>query len=280
MEASIRAVPAEGAPLDDGAADLGSPLQDVQTTDPAAAVEAFFESPRTPYPVLMGSLVLALASLGLGLTWLGMHWYGTSMYYFRDLIGSVGPAQGAVTALSSFLMTVAASQFVAVGDAVGARRTWKRRLWQTAGLGMFWLACDDTLMIHEALTERMVHHGVPRLFGMEQDMYIFAGYALAAGIIGLLSLKTVLQVRAAWPMLIGMLSFAVLSEGLDSIPWDHLTRSQQQWLGPLEELCKVEAALCGALYAYVLHRELQRTRLIRMLQRLTPPTGLPTGRTR
>lgn len=233
-----------------------------------AHVQQVFESPRTPYLTLMVLLVVSLGGLGLGLAWLGQHWYGTSMYYFRDLIGSVGPAQGAMTALSSFLMVVASSLLVSVGDVAGARRTWKRRVWQLAGLGMFWLACDDTLMIHEALAERLIHHGVPRLFGMEQDMYIFLIYALGAGVTGLLTFNTVLRVRSAWPMLVGMVGFAFLSESLDGIPWDGLTHHQQQWLGPLEELCKVEAALCGALYAYVLHRELQRERLFRLLSEL------------
>ena len=120
------------------------------------------------------------------------------------------------------------------------------------------LAFDEVVMVHEWAAEKMLERGVPKLLGIDHDVYVFLGYGAVAGLCGIFMLKTVLRHRDALPMLFWMVLFAVGSEAADFVPWDSLSDSQKAWVGPIEEGTKTMATLCAVLYSHALLGEMRQ----------------------
>lgn len=220
------------------------------------------------------SVFLVLGWLGGLVVCLLAVWAGDGIYYFLDFRWSGKPLSGLMSLVSGFCLVACGW-----GLLVGTRRAMRRPggggeavAWLIAGLGCIWLAFDEVAQIHETLSMVMEQAKVPRPFGvLDHDLYIFGAYAVALlAVLAMLwparrSLEPVML-----PLSVAIVCFAV-SEMMDQIPWDALTREGQKWVGSIEEVSKTlgcwTLAMCGLLCADASEEGLRG--------RTAPPPGAP-----
>ena len=171
----------------------------------------------------------------------GLRFYGDTGFLFRELSDPEFPPAGLATALSGALLLWAGWSWLALGRAASQR--------SALGLGacLLWFGFDEVLELHERATRAMVDAGLPRPFGIEQDVYLFALYAAVALPCLLLSLPRVRADRTALRLVALALVLAATSQAADLLPWDRLSRTERQWVGPLEEGTKTLSVLALAL---------------------------------
>jgi hypothetical protein len=183
-------------------------------------------------------------------------WAGDGIYYYLDFRWSGKPLSGLMSLASGFCLVACGW-----GLLVGARRAMRRpdgraeaTAWIIAGLGSIWLAFDEVAQIHEMLAMAMEEAKVPRPFGvLDHDLYIFGAYAVAF----LVLLRMLWPARRSLEPVMLPLSVAIvcftISEMMDQIPWDELTRDAQKWVGSIEEVSKTlgcwTLAMCGLICA-------------------------------
>ena len=183
-------------------------------------------------------------------------WAGDGIYYYLDFRWSGKPLSGLMSLASGFCLVACGW-----GLLVGARRAMRRpggggeaAAWLIAGLGSIWLAFDEVAQIHESLAMLMEQTKLPRPFGvLDYDLYIFGAYAVALVVV----LWMLWPARRALepvmlPLSVAIVCFAI-SEMMDQVPWDQLTREGQKWVGSIEEVSKTlgcwTLAMCGLLCA-------------------------------
>jgi len=115
------------------------------------------------------------------------------------------------------------------------------------GIGLAYLGLDDVLQVHEGLTRQLVALGVPRPLGLDQDVLVFAAYAMALAPCLLAVLPRVRAHRTGLRLFLLALGLAAASQALDLAPWDRLSTVQRQWFGACEETTKTLATLAFAL---------------------------------
>ncbi len=197
--------------------------------------------------LLAGAVLCTAAAL------LGQFRFGNSLYLYTDLKDKPGAFQGSMTVVSAFLLVIAAVLMFRSNEAL-RRRGERRAAGGFAGLaGMsMWLAYDELAMFHEWATVKLQQHAVPKLFGIDQDLYVFLAYGAALLPLAALAAPVALRHRAALTVLALAVAFAVGSEAADFVPWHRLDDAARTWLGPIEEGLKTMATLAGTLYAHAL----------------------------
>lgn len=183
-------------------------------------------------------VLYALACL-IGSYW-GLRFYGDTGFLFRELLDPEFPA-GAFTACSGGFLLWAGWTWIAVGRDRADR--WAMGL----GIGLAYLGLDDVLQVHEGLTRLLVALGVPRPLGLDQDVLVFAAYAMALAPCLLAVLPRVRAHRTGLRLFLLALGLAAASQALDLAPWDRLSTVQRQWFGACEETTKTLATLAFAL---------------------------------
>lgn len=183
--------------------------------------------------------------------------FGWSLYFYSDIGVNEGFGSGAMTVVSgmclfvsgSFLMVGARIKYLAQTKVADKHGFW---WWLITGAGLVYLGFDEILMIHEYLTQKMVDLAVPKILGIDQDIYIFALYGLAALALLYKMMPSLIRYREAVFPLVTMLLFFAASEVVDMIPWDELTVEQQMILGPIEEILKTMGSWSAVLYTELL----------------------------
>jgi hypothetical protein len=205
-----------------------------------------FTPPRSYLPALLFAALVCVVAILVG----DMR-FGSPLYLYSDVKGKPGTLQGTMTAVSGFLLVASAIFFAMAGATLRQRGQRGLPLVCLAGL-LVLLAFDEVVMLHEWAAHKLDSIGTPRLFGIDQDIYVFFAY----GVISLACLLPMLDLlrheRAIRPLGNLALLFAACSETMDFVPWDSLTVTQQHILGPLEEAAKTMATFCAALYAHAL----------------------------
>lgn len=235
---------------------------------PAEILQALRASLQKHSRFLWRSYLLATLTL-VAAAGLGQVYAGNALFFFVDLDQIERLGQGAVTLASSLCLgvtglcfgLVARQEKFAAAHARSASRpsghsnlaSLASRLgWIAAGVGLIYLGFDEALAIHEAMTQKIAAVGVPKLFGVDQDVYIFLGYAAAALGIGSCLGPSLWHYRSALFPLAAMFGFFAASEILDFIPWDSLSTAQQAGLGPAEEILKTLGSVSALLYGILL----------------------------
>jgi hypothetical protein len=193
--------------------------------------------------------------------------YDDTLFFYLDFTGEKF-GLGAITVLGSMFLVVTGAFFLAISrlyflmkEPSSLMNTNSRCWWVVAGIGVIYLGLDEILKIHEFLTWKMADLGIPKLFGIDQDVYIFAIYGIAALLIGLKLLPSVSYYRQAILPLVATFIFFALSEIIDFIPWFSLTHNQQMFLGPIEEIFKTMGEWSFLLYAGLLLEEVITTHI-------------------
>lgn len=188
--------------------------------------------------------------------------YGNTLFFFADIsTGNGRIGAGAITVFGSMFLVVAGAYFLMVSRMlsliqappiiISKSRWW----WLIAGMGIIFVGLDEILMIHEYLTWKMQDMGIPKPMGIDQDIFVFAAYGVAALIIGIKLLPFIRHYGKAIFPLVAMLVFMGASQVIDFIPWDSLTYPQQMVLGPTEEILKTMGEWSLLLYAGLLNEE-------------------------
>lgn len=206
-------------------------------------------------------IVLSLAGLFAALVLLsvvGQFRFGSTLYFYSD-IGAAGTfGAGAMTVVSGMSLFVSGALLISCARLLflhkGVMSLASHSHWWflIAGMGVIYLGSDEILMIHEYLTLKLDQIGIPKLFGIDQDLYIFALYGFVAFVVLLKLFPAIYRYRRAVFPLAAMIAFFALSEVVDMIPWDQLSGSQKSILGPTEEILKTMGAWSAALYAELL----------------------------
>ena len=206
-------------------------------------------------------IVLNLAGLFAALVLLsavGQFRFGSTLYFYSDIGANGKFGAGAMTVVSGMCLFVSGAWLISSARLVflhrGSQAEAGDRPWWflIAGLGAIFLGLDEILMVHEYLTLKMDQFGVPKLFGIDQDLYIFAVYGILAFVVLLKLLPSIHRHRNAIFPLAAVIAFFALSEVVDMIPWDALTGDQKTILGPTEEILKTMGAWSAALYTELL----------------------------
>lgn len=184
-----------------------------------------------------------------------------TLYLFGDLLRiREQPGAGLFTLVSAFCLA-AAAVLVLLRPSLGRGPSGalpsgaERWGWWGVGAGLFLLAFDEVLMIHEQLSDAMEAAGVPRIGGViEQDTYIFALYGVGAVLLSWVLRHTLARQPEVGLALIAMAVCWGLSQSLDMIPFHDLNRVQQRSLGPMEEGFKVLGSWSVLLAAILLVR--------------------------
>jgi hypothetical protein len=177
------------------------------------------------------------------------------LYYFQDFRTNGGPHSGAMTVISAFSLVAAGMGMSLVARRVYTRQGWRvsTLAWAIGGAGGLLLALDEITQIHEGVARRLARAGVPAPFGFgDRDLYVFATYGLFA----------LFAVRGAWPQLrrwsetwlpgVASMMFFATSSLVDQVPWEGLTRSQQGFWGPVEEILKTLGTVSFAMFGLLL----------------------------
>lgn len=195
------------------------------------------QAPTAPH----AGRTLALCALACAVaSYWGLRFYGDTGYLFREVLDPEFPA-GAITACSGGSLLWAGWNWIALG------RTERDRWLVGLGACLSWLALDELLQVHEGLTHWLVAAGLPRPFGFEQDVYVFAAYALAMAPCLLAAWPRLRSHRAGLPLMTLALALAAVSQGMDMLPWELLSQGEQQWVGAVEESTKTLATFALAL---------------------------------
>ena len=203
-------------------------------------------SARLLLPLLGGALICLLATVAGALR------FGDPLYFFSDVKGHSGALQGSMTAINGFLLVSAGTCLLLYGR----QRTDLSRpvRWAFHGFAalLLFLAFDEVVMFHEWATKVLIRLDVPSPLGIDQDLYIFVVYGLFGAACLAPMMPALLDHRRTRLLLCWMLAFAVASQALDFVPWDGLTRAQQNWVGPLEESFKTMAVLSASWATWLL----------------------------
>lgn len=206
-------------------------------------------------------IVLNLAGLFTALVLLsvvGQLQFGSTLYFYSDIGGNGRFGAGAMTVVSGMCLFVSGAWLISGARFLYIHRNTmpeasNRHWWfLIAGTGAIYLGLDEILMVHEYLTLKMDQIGVPKLFGIDQDLYIFAVYGIVAFVVLLKLFPSIYRYRNAIFPLVATIAFFALSEVVDMIPWDALTGNQKSILGPTEEILKTMGTWSAALYAELL----------------------------
>ncbi len=193
-------------------------------------------APSAPHPGR--ALALCAAACAVASYW-GLRFYGDTGYLFREVLDPEFPA-GAITACSGGLLLWAGWTWAALGRT--HRDPWAMGL----GFGLGWLAVDEVLQVHEHLTHWLVAAEAPRPLGLEQDVYVFAAYALVLAPC-LVAVLTRVRRSEGLPLFLLAMGLAAFSQGMDMLPWNRLGPVERQWVGAAEEATKTLATVAFAL---------------------------------
>lgn len=221
-------------------------------------LSAVFESYQKHRTLIVLNLAGVLVALAI-LTVVGWAKFDSSLYFYGDLNivdGRFGA--GAMTVFSGMCLFISGALFI-----TGARMQYLSRSvnqssdgnywwWLIAGAGLVYLGFDEIVMIHEYLTMKLAQFGVPKPFGIDQDLYIFAGYAFVACVVGIKLIPSIIRHRNAVFPLAALIVFFAASEVIDMIPWDSLSGFQKSIFGPAEEILKTMGSWSAVLYAELL----------------------------
>lgn len=219
-----------------------------------SAVSESFQQHKRLIVLNLAGLFIALVILAV----VGHFKFGSTLYFYSDVGANGRFGAGAMTVVSGMCLFVSGALLIS-----GARMQYLNKSaipaahngpwwWLIAGAGIIYLGFDEILMIHEYLTLKMDQIGIPKLFGMDQDFYIFAVYGLLAFVVFLKLMPSLARYRQAAFPLAAMLAFFALSQVVDVIPWDGLSGGQKSILGPTEEILKTMGSWSAVLYAELL----------------------------
>lgn len=194
-------------------------------------------APSAPHPGR--TLALCAVACTIASYW-GLRFYGDTGYLFREVLDPEFPA-GAITACSGGFLLWAAWTWIALG------RMHRDRWAMGLGCGLGCLALDEVLQVHERLTHGLVALGAPRPWGLEQDIYVFAAYAMALAPCLLAVLPRVRASQEGLRLFWAAMGLAAFSQGMDMLPWDRLGPVEKQSVGAAEEAAKTLATLAFAL---------------------------------
>ena len=191
--------------------------------------------------------------------------YGYTGTFFADLdLVYQMTGGGAVTVIGSMFLVVAGAFFLLVNRLITffqpsplvivKNRWW----WLLAGAGVIFMGLDEVIMIHEYLTRKMQDIGIPKPFGIDQDIYIFAVYGIATLVVGYKLAPSIYNYRRAVFPLVAMVVFFGTSEVIDFIPWHSLTPVQEMIFDPIEEIIKTMGEWSILIYAGLLIEEVIR----------------------
>lgn len=210
------------------------------------------------YKNLMVVNFVGLFAVLVVLSVVGQLKFDSSLYFYSDVGTSGRFGSGAMTVVSGMCffiggaLLVSCARLLYLHRGAAAEKGNAHRWFALAGLGIIYLGFDDIVMVHEYLTIKMTQIGVPKLFGIDQDVYIFAAYGIVALVAMIKLLPSVFHYRLAFFPLAAMVAFFVLSEAVDFIPWDSLNDIQRMILGPTEEILKTMGSWSAVLYAELL----------------------------
>lgn len=210
--------------------------------------------PTRLHALLLGAGAIACIAAAL----VGHYRFGDSLYLYRDVKGMTGAFQGSMTAVSGFLLVAAAVLMARAAELLHRRAAPAARSALVFALLLAFLAFDEVVMVHEWAAEKLDHLGIPKPFGIDQDIYVFAVYGVVAALCAIRLVPLALAHRRLLPLLVLMVAFAFASEGADFVPWDSLSLHEQTWLGPIEEGTKTMATLCAVLWTHGLLDEVER----------------------
>lgn len=182
--------------------------------------------------------------------------WSAGIYYFLDFrLPGFGKWAGTFTVLSSFCLAGSGLCLLLV-----ARRSYRvgqslvrTVAWTLGGIGGVYLGLDDLLQLHESMERRLAAHGVPRVFGIgDQDVYVFFFYGVVALFVARFVGRDLLKWNDTWLPGLVAVGLAMVSLIVDLAPWEQLTRAQQDFWGPVEEITKTLGAMNLALMAMLL----------------------------
>ncbi|NOT35468.1 MAG: hypothetical protein HOP12_15085 [Candidatus Eisenbacteria bacterium] len=182
-------------------------------------------------------------------------WWGRGIYYFLDFRDGSGRWSGLFSVLTAGCLAMGGFGLLLVGrlSRTDAARRAEATAWIFGGLGGMFLALDELTQLHESLARWLGRHGVPPPFGLgDQDGYVFAAYAACACYAGLTVRATLANWPRTWlPGLVAVACFAA-STAVDFVPWNALTRPQQEFWGSIEEIFKTLGCVNFAVFAALL----------------------------
>lgn len=216
-----------------------------------SAISASFQRHKRLIVLNLAGLFAALVLLAV----VGQVRFSSTLYFYSDINADGRFGTGAMTVVSGMCLFVGGALLISSARIqhlrrAGALAAGGHRWWLLiAGAGLVFLGFDEILMIHEYLTLKMAQFGVPKLFGIDQDIYIFAVYGIVAFAVLFNMLPSIYEHRGAVFPLAASIVFFALTQVVDVIPWDGLSGSQKTILGPAEEIFKTMGAWSAALYA-------------------------------
>ena len=197
---------------------------------------------------------LHVMNLGFAVVAVGAAWAGKGLYYYNDFRGGQNRFGGLMTLSSSASLLAFGVLLFFAGMQIARRIGWSRipRAWCALGAFGVWLAFDDLVMVHEAATHFMVRIGVPRfLWVVDQDFYVFAAYGFYLFLtLGLLIPDLQRRGHTLGPLALAITGF-LTSQALDTLPWEALSRNQQQVVGTAEEMFKCFGSWNLALFGWL-----------------------------
>lgn len=219
-----------------------------------SAMSESFQRYKTLIIWSLTGLFVALAILSI----VGQLKFGLSLYFYSDIGVIIGFGAGAMTVVSgmcffiSGALLVSCARLLYIHRSAALAASGVYRWFLIAGMGIVYLGFDDIVMVHEYLTKKMAQFGVPKLFGIDQDIYIFAVYTIIALVVLIKLIPSIFHYRLALFPLAAMIVFFGLSEAVDFVPWDSLNYIQRMILGPTEEILKTMGSWSAVLYAELL----------------------------
>lgn len=221
--------------------------------DVSAWREAFRTSWRVNGSFIVAHLVMATI-VCLFMVWLGRRVGWGALYFFTDF-REKERYEGLMTLVSASGLAFGAWGLLFVGRLRRKRGAppVERRAWIWGALGLAILAFDDLAMVHEWWSERLERVGMPGLLGdVDRDLWILLAYGTGAAVVGWRLVPEILRrANAVAPLVLAVLFFAG-SQAFDFISWDELSRAQQEWVGPAEEILKTLGAWCIGLFGLLL----------------------------
>jgi|SRR5689334_13370300 len=186
-----------------------------------------------------------------------MAWAGGGMYFYMDFRENGRRWAGLMSLASGFCLMSFAWSLLVVARRTASREGWgsTARAWLMGSLGGTWLAFDEVAQLHESLVRVMERRHVPLFLGfIDRDAYLFAAYAVAAGlIVWLLRAPLARRRDLALPVLMSIFFFAA-SELIDEFPIGPLaSHNMANAIGAAEEILKTMGswtlALLGLLFS-------------------------------
>lgn len=214
---------------------------------------------------------LLIVSWMIGITACALAVRAAGLYYFLDFRPpGMGPWAGSFSVLSAFCLAGAGLCLLMVArrsHRIG-RSPVRTIAWTLGGIGGVYLGLDDLLQIHERIAHQLAMHGVPKVLGLgDQDVYVFFCYGVVALFVARFVGRDLLRWNDTWLPGLLAVGLAMLSLLVDLAPWEQLTRSQQGWWGPIEEVAKTLGAMNLALMGMLLVEAASRSDVEAVLTR-------------